>query len=156
MPWLVSQSVAGFISLCLMTFYLNKEHLSVHFLLVPLIVNGVGDGLAEPVGIRFGSHKYRSRALWYDGRFCAGNFHRSLEGSACVFFSALISVLVLYHEWGTSTRLCFALFTIPLGMTAAEAFAPHTWDTPFLFLVGAALVWFLFECVPDTFHLPYL
>ena len=120
------------------------------------IVNGLGDGLAEPIGIRFGKHKYRARALWYGGRMCSGNFHRTLEGSACVFFSGVLSVSVLYNEWQSKTRFLIALLSVPTGMTAAEAFAPHTWDTPFLFLVGAALVWFLFECVPDNFHFPYI
>ena len=85
MPWLVSQSIAGFMSLCLMMYNLNVKDLSIHFLLIPLIVNGLGDGLAEPIGIRFGKHKYRARALWYGGRMCSGNFHRTSEGSLCFF-----------------------------------------------------------------------
>ena len=156
MPWLVSQSIAGFVSLCLMMYSLNIKELSINFLLIPLIVNGIGDGLAEPIGIRFGKYRYKARALWYEGRLCSGTFHRTLEGSACVFFSGVLSVSVLYNEWQTKTRFLVALFSVPIGMTAAEAFAPHTWDTPFLFLVGAALVWFLFDCVPDNFNFPYM
>ena len=94
MPWLVSQSIAGFVSLCLMMYYLNIKELSINFLLIPLIVNGIGDGLAEPIGIRFGKHRYKARALWYEGRLCSGTFHRTLEGSACVFFSGVLSVSV--------------------------------------------------------------
>ena len=115
--------------------YLNVKDLSIHFLLIPLIVDGLGDGLAEPIGIRFGKHKYRARALWYGGRMCSGNFHRTLEGSACVFFSGVLSVSVLYNEWQTKTRFLIALLSVPTGMTAAEAFATHTWDTPFLLVL---------------------
>jgi phytol kinase len=28
----------------------------------------------------------------------------------------------------------------PLALTLAEAKSPHTWDTPFLFMVGNAIV----------------
>ena len=94
--------------------YLNVKDLSIHFLLIPLIVNGLGDGLAEPIGIRFGKHKYRARALWYGGRMCSGNFHRTLEGSAYVFFSGVLSVSVLYNEWQTKTRFLIALLSVPL------------------------------------------
>ena len=118
-----------------MMYYLNVKDLSIHFLLIPLIVNGLGDGLAEPIGIRFGKHKYRARALWYGGRICSGNFHRTLEGSACVFFSGVLSVSVLYNEWQSKTRFLIALLSVPTGMTAAEAFATHTWDTPFLLVL---------------------
>ncbi|MFO7952724.1 MAG: hypothetical protein R6U91_07980 [Bacillota bacterium] len=52
-------------------------------------------------------------------------YGRTIEGSACVFLIS-IAVLVYFH----------ALFILPLVMTLAEAFSPHTWDTPFLFLLG--------------------
>ena len=32
-------------------------------ILIPNLVNQFADGLAEPVGLRFGKHKYRTRAL---------------------------------------------------------------------------------------------
>lgn len=35
-------------------------------------------------------------------------------------------------------------------MTATEAFSPHTWDTPFIFLMSIFFIMFLFECVPDN------
>ena len=90
------------------------------------------------------------------GGECVLAISTALRKGACVFFSGVLSVSVLYNEWQTKTRFLIALLSVPTGMTAAEAFAPHTWDTPFLFLVGAALVWFLFGCVPDNFNFPYI
>ena len=82
---------------------------------------------------------------------CSGEFVRSLEGSACVFLSAMLSVFAVYSEWGNTTRFVIALAIVPITMTAAEAFSPHTCDTPFIFLVATALICFLFEAVDDDF-----
>ena len=81
--------------------------------------SGLGDGLAEPVGIAFGNHKYQTSGLdkphfhhhnmytgfrmpiWYTSK--AGltlfsmaseeKFVRSYEGSACVFLSGLATFI---------------------------------------------------------------
>ena len=151
LPWLWTQSVVGFVAMLLLQTYLTHREISEAFFLIPLVVNGLGDGLAEPVGIRFGKHKYQTRALWYNGRFCSGEFVRSLEGSACVFASSVLAVLAVYTEWGNTTRFLIALAIVPITMTAAEAFSPHTCDTPFIFLVATALICFLFEGVSDDF-----
>ncbi len=36
---------------------------------IPVIVNNIGDGLAEPVGVAFGKHKYSTTALYHKGKF---------------------------------------------------------------------------------------
>jgi len=36
----------------------------------------------------------------------------------------------------STIELILALSIIPVAMTLAEAFSPHTWDSPFLYLVG--------------------
>jgi len=36
----------------------------------------------------------------------------------------------------SGVELALALGVIPIAMTLAEAFSPHTWDSPFLYLVG--------------------
>ena len=149
-PWLVTQSIGGFGALIVLVVYLQWKSFSLSFLLIPMVVNGLGDGLAEPVGVRFGRHKYVTRALFYKGKFCFGQFQRSLEGSACVFVSALASVLMLKNQWASDLRFYFALGIFPIGMTATEAFSPHTWDTPFIFLMSIFFIMFLFECVPDN------
>jgi len=98
--------------------------------LYPILINGIGDGLAEPVGVRFGRHPYQTKAL-----FTRKKYVRTLEGSACVFLAS-IAILIYFHALFTPGQLVAALIILPLVMTLAEAFSPHTWDTPFLFLVG--------------------
>jgi phytol kinase len=84
LEWLVSQGVAGLVAIVAIMIFMAivggpKRQALV---LIPIIINGIGDGLAEPVGIAFGRHKYKTRALWYHGQCCAGSFTRSLEARA--------------------------------------------------------------------------
>lgn len=127
--WLSTQLAAGYIVLIPMIVLFYFFDL-MHLIFLPILINGIGDGLAEPVGVRFGKHSYTVRAL-----FSRKKYVRTLEGSACVFFTTII-VLVLSHSYFTPWQLIAALVFMPPLMTLAEAFSPHTWDTPFLFLVG--------------------
>jgi len=127
--WLSTQTAAGYLVLLPMG-VLYAHYDLLHLMLIPLLIYGVGDGLAEPVGVRFGRHKYRVPAI-----FTHKEYYRSLEGSACVFAT---SVLVIWAHYGYFAPLQFAaaMLIIPMLMTLAEAFSPHTWDSPFMFLVG--------------------
>lgn len=107
--------------------------------LVLTIINGLGDGLAEPVGVTIGKHKYKTRALWYKGKFWNGSFTRSYEGSFMVL-SVSICSLAGFNYIFTTGQLFIAMLTLPIIMTLTEAFAPRTWDSPFLFLIGAAVL----------------
>ena len=109
-------------------------------IMIPNLINEFGDGLAEPVGIRFGRHKYRAKSLWYKGRFWHGDFQRSLEGSLVVFIVSVI-VLCLYQDQFTSAQFVFSLCVLPILMTLAEAFSPHTNDGPMLAFVGCGVLW---------------
>lgn len=107
---------------------------------VPIIIliNAIGDGLAEPVGVRWGKHRYAVSAL-----FTKRIYQRSWEGSACVFITAVIALLV-YGSHFSGGQLALALLTIPVTATMAEALSPHTWDSPFIFLftgLGLLLVY---------------
>jgi dolichol kinase len=127
--WLSTQIIASYIVvLFLMLFVMNEHHYD--FIFIPILINGIGDGLAEPVGIRFGRHAYQTRALFTKKRYT-----RSLEGSACVLVTSIIAVL-LYHPHFSPSQFTGALLIMPILMTLAEAFSPHSWDSPFLFLVG--------------------
>jgi len=108
--------------------------------MIPNLINEFGDGLAEPVGIRFGKHKYRTRSLYYKGKIWAGNFERSLEGSAMVFIVSIIVVL-MYAAAFTQPQLIALLIALPILMTLAEAVSPHTNDGPMLALVGCSTLW---------------
>jgi dolichol kinase len=127
--WLTSQVAAGYAVIIPMAVLF--AHLGQAWLLfIPLLINGIGDGLAEPVGVRFGRHEYRTRSL-------NGNriYVRTLEGSACVFLTGVV-VVALFHGQFTTPQFWAAMLTVPVTMTLAEAWSPHTWDTPFLILVG--------------------
>jgi dolichol kinase len=132
--WIFLQFVLGFAIIIPMSFALAGLG-QRHLIGIPTLINGFGDGLAEPIGVRFGKHKYQVRALFTDKRYT-----RSLEGSLCVLLSGFFAVLV-YQASFTPTQLAVALATIPLAMTLAEAFSPHTVDTPSLFLVGTVSVY---------------
>ena len=129
MFWLISQLLAGYAVLIPMQILFRKLGFA-DLIFIPVLVHGLGDGLAEPVGVRFGKHKYSCRSLFNKRRYT-----RSLEGSACVFVAGLVAVL-LFHASFTPVQFIAALLIVPIGMTLAEAFSPHTWDTPYMFLVG--------------------
>ena len=114
---------------------------------IPILINNIGDGLAEPVGVRFGRHKYTTTALYYKGKFWNGQFTRSYEGSACVYIVSLITVACNYHTF-TLTQFCLTITLLPFLMTIAEARAPHTNDGPFLALIGCGFLSIVFFCVP--------
>ena len=129
MFWLTTQLFAGYAVLIPMQILFRKLGFA-ELIFIPILVHGLGDGLAEPVGVRFGKHKYSCRALFSKRRYT-----RSLEGSSCVFLAGLVAVLSFQASF-TSLQFIGALLIVPMAITLAEAFSPHTWDTPYMFLVG--------------------
>ena len=127
--WLFTQILAGHIIFVPTVIFFVLNGLA-GLIWIPLLIIAFGDGLAEPVGIRFGRHKYETYAL-----FSKKKYIRSLEGSACVFLASII-VVVVFHPSFTQLQFIIALILIPFLMTLIEAFSPHTWDTPTLFLAG--------------------
>jgi dolichol kinase len=130
--WLSTQVLGSYAVLTPMSFLFASRGIS-ELTFVPVLIHGLGDGLAEPVGVRWGRHKYAVRALFGRER----RFTRSLEGSACVFLAGLLAVL-LFDSSFTGPQLLAALLVVPILSTLAEARAPHTWDTPSMFLAGTA------------------
>jgi len=55
----------------------------------------------------------------------------------CVFVSGVVSV-ALHIGVLNQQQFILAMLVIPVAMTIAEALSPHTWDGPFLYLVGGA------------------
>ena len=127
--WLSTQILAGFLVIVPMVI-LFAAHDLLDLVLIPILINGIGDGLAEPVGVRFGKHAYGVPAL-----FTLKRYVRTLEGSACIFVTAIF-VIAVHHPFFSHLQYGLALAFLPMLMTLAEAFSPHTWDTPFLFLAG--------------------
>jgi dolichol kinase len=127
--WLSTQITTGFLVIIPMIILFAQQGL-LDLVLIPILINGIGDGLAEPVGVRFGKHTYEVYALFTDKKYL-----RSLEGSACVFITSIL-VVAFHFAYFTQPQFIVALIALPFLMTLAEALAPHTWDTPFLFFVG--------------------
>jgi dolichol kinase len=136
LKWLSTQIIAGYIVLIpAIILFIKTDYSSLIF--IPVLINGLGDGLAEPVGIKFGRHKYKTKAL-----FSKRKYERSLEGSACVFIAS-IAFLFMFQSSFSGIEFIWALIVLPLAMTIAEAFSPHTWDTPFIFLTGYTILYFI-------------
>ena len=131
--WLFTQYLATYlVALPLWILFRRLGHTEA----IPIIIliNAIGDGLAEPVGITWGRHKYKVRALFTDKIYS-----RSYEGSACVFLMGIIALLV-YRDTFSDLQFGVALGVVPLVSTVAEAKSPHTWDSPFIFAAtGLAL-----------------
>jgi len=127
--WLITQILAGYIILIPAVIIFVQNDLA-GLIWLPLLIIAFGDGLAEPIGIRFGRHKYETYAF-----FSKKKYVRSLEGSACVLLASTILVIVFRSSF-TQLQFIIALILIPFLMTLVEAFSPHTWDTPTLNLAG--------------------
>lgn len=124
--WLSTQITATALVMIATLIYLESINM-ITLIYIPIIINGIGDGLAEPVGIRFGRHPYKTKALFTKTRFV-----RTLEGSACVFAASVLSIL-LFKDMFSPVQFMAALVCIPIIMTLAEAVSPHTWDSPVLY-----------------------
>ena len=87
------------------------------------LVAGLGDAAGEPVGVRFGRHRYRVPTL--SGVKC----FRSLEGSAAVLVVSFAAAALALHglDYGTAEVLAGALGAA-LCAALVEAFSPHGWD----------------------------
>jgi dolichol kinase len=130
---LLSQGYAGIVILGPIAAFFSAAGRPELTLIISLI-NGIGDGLAEPIGIYFGVHKYATKAL-----FSKKKHVRSVEGSACVLITSIV-VLIVFAASFTPMQFVIALVSIPAVMTIMEAIAPHTWDNPFLFLTCGLLL----------------
>jgi dolichol kinase len=114
--------------------YTGQEEMAYIF----VFITGIGDGLAEPVGIYMGKHKYWTASLFGDRKY-----QRSYEGSACVWISGVIFVSIMWYTFATPYQFWVAMIVIPPLMTYAEATSPHTLDTPFLMGLGGFALWFI-------------
>ena len=127
--WLFTQTLAAYLVVvpCIYIFIMFGMQ---DLILIPLLITAIGDGLAEPVGVRFGRHKYRVSAFTTNRIY-----YRTLEGSSCVFIASLV-IVGAHHAYFSTPQFIAAMVVMPVVMTLTEAFSPHTWDTPTLFLAG--------------------
>ncbi len=129
LQWIVTQTAAGY-AVLLPAGMLFARYDLLHLVVIPILIYGIGDGLAEPVGVRFGKNKYHSYAL-----FTSKSYIRTLEGSAVVFLTGL-GVIGSFYNYFTPLQFAVAMAVVPLLLTLVEAFSPHTWDSPTMFFAG--------------------
>jgi len=89
------------------------------------IVVGVGDGIAEPIGTRFGKHIYK-----IPGFGKARQRVRSIEGSAAVALGTFVSIIGLmsFTVNFDLLRSLTTAATVALGTAVVEAVTPHGLD----------------------------
>ena len=134
--WLFTQYIACIVVVAIFSVILSDYgYMELIVLIVPLAL--IGDGLAEPIGVRVGKHKYRAYAL-----FSKKKYHRTLEGSAAVLIASVF-VLLFFQGHFTTPEFIVALIIVPLTITVAEAIAPHTWDQPFLLGFSSAALFLI-------------
>jgi len=120
----------------------NFVHPMTELCYIFAMVAGLGDGLAEPVGVYFGTHKYEVSAL------CAGDevrkYQRSWEGSCCVAWWTYLFVIQKWFLFPNASAFWLTWLVLPPLMAWSEARSPHTMDTPFIFIVGGLWLWAMY------------
>jgi phytol kinase len=110
-----------------------------HSALLGYLVAGFGDAIGEPVGTRWGRHRYRVPS------FGGVVSQRSLEGSLAVFLASIVAIIAGHYLGGNPAPAGFPAIVGIAGLcTAVEAVSPHGWDNATMQLVPAALAtWWL-------------
>jgi hypothetical protein len=125
--WFITQMLAIGVLLVPMSQYF-ASHGVWSLYLIPAMSNGLGDGLAEPIGKVFGKRKYEVSALFTNRKYT-----RSYAGSACVAFFTTLSILINIPILSTG-ELIALLAILPALITIIEAKSPHTWDNFFMYI----------------------
>jgi phytol kinase len=134
--WFASQGIIGYVVLVPIIAAFNQHHI-LNLLNITIFITVFGDGLAEPIGIRFGRHKYTTYSI-----FPIRKYVRSLEGSLTIFITGIIVIFIFKHSFN-NTQFLLALATIPIAMTLTEAVSPHTLDNPLLVITGSGLTFLI-------------
>ncbi len=107
------------------------------FAVVGFAVGGFGDAVAEPIGIRYGRHRYRVPRLGG-----APSSTRSVEGSAAVFAASSIAAAIALSILGPSASVAIGVVPAALLIGAAaaivEAISPHGLDNLTIQITAAA------------------
>jgi len=135
LKWIVAGNVVPGQILIVLFRYLLSSTNQGDLVLVFIMITGIGDGLAEPVGIAWGRHKY-----WTSGLFSERKYQRSYEGSACILISGFVFCSCYWYAFNSPWQMWTAALIVSPAMTYAEATSPHTIDTPFLMGVGGLLL----------------
>jgi dolichol kinase len=133
--WFISQLFVSIIIIIIYSYIFanvlpNDEHNRSNWIFIIVLIVAIGDGMAEPIGIRFGKHKYTTTALCTNKKY-----ERSIEGSLWVAFISIVSISIYYNDF-TLNEYITTVIILPIIMTVIEAISPHTWDNPILFFTG--------------------
>jgi phytol kinase len=101
------------------------------------VLVGVGDGVGELVGSRFGRHRFAVPSL----RGAAGST-RSLEGSAAVALGCFLTVLLCFGAGGGArwAELVTVAGVVGLALAVVEALSPHGLDNVTIPAASAVLL----------------
>eukprot|EP00397_Hematodinium_sp_SG-2012_P013918 GEMP01014143.1.p1 GENE.GEMP01014143.1~~GEMP01014143.1.p1 ORF type:complete len:432 (+),score=97.75 GEMP01014143.1:137-1432(+) len=103
-----------------------------------VMVTGLGDGFAEPVGVHWGTHKYKVASI---GGASHRLYTRSWEGSCTVAWFGYVFIATCWYLFPNATSFWVTFVLLPPVFAWAEAKSPHTMDTPCLFAVGGLWSW---------------
>ena len=123
----ISTAIAGLIN----------NYLFIELALVGYLVAGWGDAIGEPVGVRFGKHRYRVPSL--RNVQCT----RSIEGSLAIMGMSIFGTIVALFLIGDIPLEMIILAGVITGLATAaiEAFSPHGIDN-FTTQVASAAICF--------------
>lgn len=98
---------------------------------------GIGDGLAEPIGTRFGRHRYATPTI-----FSCRPRSRSVEGSVAVVAGSFATVVCCFAVYPSSStgQLLLSAAIVALATGAVEALSPHGLDNLTIPLSSAVLL----------------
>ncbi|MCK5560951.1 MAG: hypothetical protein KAJ51_10175, partial [Thermoplasmata archaeon] len=103
---------------------LLNNYFFLEFALVGYLVAGWGDAIGEPVGVKFGKHRYKVPSL--RGVKCT----RSIEGSSAILVMSVIGTAVALFLIGGLSLWVIIIAAIITGIATAlvEAASPHGLD----------------------------
>ena len=92
--------------------------------LVGYLVAGWGDAVGEPIGVRFGKHRYKVPSL--RGVYC----ERSVEGSSAIFVMSVVATFVALFLIGGFNLWVIIVAAMITGIATSlvEAVSPHGLD----------------------------
>ncbi|MCX7019826.1 MAG: hypothetical protein WCK47_07310 [bacterium] len=136
LKWIVLGNILPGLVLCVIFKQLFEQILEPNLVFIIIFIVGIGDGLAEPVGIYLGKKKYLAPSWGLDRRYV-----RSYAGSACVYISGLIFTAMFFTDFNSISQFVVAMAILPVIMTLAEATAPHSMDTPLMMIIGFSVLY---------------
>jgi len=138
LKWIVSGNILPGLILVIIFKQLFEQIDESGLVLVIVCIIGIGDGLAEPVGIYFGKKTYLAPSWFLKKRYV-----RSYAGSACVFICSMVIIALFYSEFNATKQFILAMLIIPPVITMVEATAPHSMDTPIMMITGFSILYLI-------------